>query len=331
MIALDNGDKIQGDGSTGAKVDYTLHGLVGSTVTQLADGQLADSTGDIYTASAAVAIIAMTLVNTDSSAITVNLYLLPSGGTARRLIPVDLSLDAGYALVFDGQKFTVMDTDGQIITALTSVVPGAHASSHENGGGDEVSVAGLSGELADDQPPKTHASNHTDGTDDIQNASTTQKGLATELATAAETTTGTDTARVVTPDGLAGSDYGKRVMIISLAAPATALGTGDGKFYFAVPAELNGYNLVGAHAYVDTVSSSGTPTYQIHNVTDTQDMLSTLITIDANEKTSYTASAQPVIDTGHDDVATGDIIRIDKDVAGTGEKGDGVILVFQLP
>ena len=36
----------------------------------------------------------------------------------------------------------------------------AHASSHENGGGDEISVAGLSGELADPQPPKSHASSH---------------------------------------------------------------------------------------------------------------------------------------------------------------------------
>lgn len=38
-----------------------------------------------------------------------------------------------------------------------------HASSHENGGGDEISVAGLSGELADAQTPKTHASSHHSG------------------------------------------------------------------------------------------------------------------------------------------------------------------------
>jgi len=31
-----------------------------------------------------------------------------------------------------------------------------HASNHENGGSDEIDVAGLSGELADAQPPKTH-------------------------------------------------------------------------------------------------------------------------------------------------------------------------------
>lgn len=32
----------------------------------------------------------------------------------------------------------------------------AHAPTHQNGGADEISVAGLSGELADDQPPKAH-------------------------------------------------------------------------------------------------------------------------------------------------------------------------------
>lgn len=34
--------------------------------------------------------------------------------------------------------------------------PLAHDTSHENGGTDEISVAGLSGELADPQPPKVH-------------------------------------------------------------------------------------------------------------------------------------------------------------------------------
>lgn len=36
------------------------------------------------------------------------------------------------------------------------VTPTAHATSHQNGGADEISVAGLSGELADPQPPKNH-------------------------------------------------------------------------------------------------------------------------------------------------------------------------------
>jgi len=44
--------------------------------------------------------------------------------------------------------------------------PAAHAASHENGGSDEISVAGLSGELADPQPPKTHATSHQNGGSD---------------------------------------------------------------------------------------------------------------------------------------------------------------------
>lgn len=47
--------------------------------------------------------------------------------------------------------------------------PTAHASEHENGGGDEISVAGLSGELADDQPPKTHALGTAHSTDTLAN------------------------------------------------------------------------------------------------------------------------------------------------------------------
>ena len=44
--------------------------------------------------------------------------------------------------------------------------PPAHASSHQNGGGDEISVAGLSGLLADGQTPLTHKTAHQDGGSD---------------------------------------------------------------------------------------------------------------------------------------------------------------------
>ncbi len=52
-------------------------------------------------------------------------------------------------------------------TVVASV--GAHAATHQNGGADEVSVAGLSGELADDQPPKTHALGTAHSTDTLAN------------------------------------------------------------------------------------------------------------------------------------------------------------------
>lgn len=103
------------------------------------------------------------------------------------------------------------------------------------------------------------------------------------------------------------------------------------KIYFTVPSEINGMNLISAHASVVTASSSGTPTVQVKNITDNQQMLSTSITIDANEKTSYTAAAQPVVNASYDDVVTGDLIGILLTVAGTGTKGLDVILSFRTP
>jgi hypothetical protein len=47
-------------------------------------------------------------------------------------------------------------------------------------------------------------------------------------------------------------------------------------------------------------------------------MLSTAITIDANEFDSKDAATAAAINTSNDDVATGDLIRVDVDVAGTG-------------
>ena len=58
-------------------------------------------------------------------------------------------------------------------------IPKAHKASHQDAGDDEISIAGLSGEAADNQPPKTHATSHTDSSDDIRDATNALKGLAT--------------------------------------------------------------------------------------------------------------------------------------------------------
>lgn len=72
------------------------------------------------------------------------------------------------------------DGSGKIpVGWLPGVPPTPHASTHQDGGADEISVTGLSGLLADDQNPTAHATEHVDGTDDIQLATASQKGLAT--------------------------------------------------------------------------------------------------------------------------------------------------------
>lgn len=164
-------------------------------------------------------------------------------------------------------------------------------------------------------------------------------GKAEEELQATQTKLGINTSTPATgkvlyspADGQSEWQGPRRVVSIQVTDPAgSAITTGDGKAYFRVPAELNGCNLVAVGAHVTTVSSSGLPTVQIANVTQAVDMLTTKITIDANEKDSSTAATPAVIDTGNDDVATGDELRIDIDVAGTGAKGLIVDLTFQLP
>jgi hypothetical protein len=68
---------------------------------------------------------------------------------------------------------------GDIGAMAVGAAPTSHASSHQDGGADELSVAGLAGELADPQPPKSHAhSSHSGiGTDDHHAKSHAHDGI----------------------------------------------------------------------------------------------------------------------------------------------------------
>lgn len=165
----------------------------------------------------------------------------------------------------------------------------------------------------------------------LPTAISTASGIV-ELATIAETTTGTDIERAITPDGLSGSIYGKRIVETIVYDSATSLVTGDGVAYFFIPSDLNGMNLVDVDACVNLTSSANMVNIQIHNNNNAVDMLTTPIYIDALEKTSYTALTASAIGAGTQaSVATGDEIRIDIDNIGTGTKGLSVITVFQTP
>ena len=112
-----------------------------------------------------------------------------------------------------------------------------------------------------------------------------------------------------------------RQMIVKVFGDGDTVATGDGKFYLTIPTLLNAFNLVAAHAACTTPGTAGTALLQIVNMAGTTDMLTTRISIDANELTSYTAAAAPVIGTAVDNVATGDRIRFDVDGVTTGMKG----------
>jgi hypothetical protein len=82
---------------------------------------------------------------------------------ATGLLPADIGKAARQ---LDDDSFWVLQDDSPVtwgqLTPASSGVP-AHASTHENGGADEISVAGLSGVLADAQTPSAHASSHQNG------------------------------------------------------------------------------------------------------------------------------------------------------------------------
>jgi hypothetical protein len=72
------------------------------------------------------------------------------------------------------------------------------------------------------------------------------------------------------------------------------------------------------------VQNQGTPSSPL-----TDDMFSTEITIDAGDTTSYTATTPPVVDTGVDQVFTGQTLRVDVDtIPATLGLGLAVILSF---
>ena len=74
-------------------------------IKSLADGQLAAAKATLYTVPADTTTIIKTIsyVNTDTVARNVNLYLKPSGGTSRRIIPKDMELGIGYMMVYDDE------------------------------------------------------------------------------------------------------------------------------------------------------------------------------------------------------------------------------------
>lgn len=140
--------------------------------------------------------------------------------------------------------------------------------------------------------------------------------------------------RYMSPDKFAPSIFGRKTVTFKAIPDATALTQADDLFRITIPKDVKGMNLVTAEAHVYTASSSGLPSIQLHNLTHSggaRDMLSTNITIDENEKDSSTATTDPVIDLTKDDVETGNEIRIDCDVAGTGTAGLEIRLTFEAP
>jgi hypothetical protein len=162
-------------------------------------------------------------------------------------------------------------------------------------------------------------------------ASTTVAGIV-ELAINTEVNAGSDATRAVTPDSLAGSNFGTKGIELVIFDFTTDITTGNGKSYFVVPDEMTGMNLVRVAATVITAGTTGSTTIGIYNLTDAQQMLSTSMNIETGETSTRTSATPGTIDVTKDDVVTGDILRIDVSaVSTTAPLGLIAELVFALP
>lgn len=109
-------------------------------------------------------------------------------------------------------------------------------------------------------------------------------------------------------------------IIAAVSDETTAITTGTAKVTFRMPFAMT---LTAVRASLGTVSSSGTPTFDINE--GGVSILSTKLTIDANEKTSTTAATAAVISDAS--LADDAEITIDIDTAGTGAAGAKVALI----
>ena len=108
--------------------------------------------------------------------------------------------------------------------------------------------------------------------------------------------------------------------VIAVSDETTAITTGTAKVTFRMP---YAFTVTAVRASLTTASSSGTPTIDINETGTT--ILSTKLTIDANEKTSTTAATAAVI--SDSSLADDAEITIDIDTAGTGAAGLKVYII----
>ena len=103
-------------------------------IKSLEDGQLADAKATIYTTPNAKQTIVnrITLVNTNTSTETVNLYFKASGGTSRRIIPKNYTLAVDALFIMDDaitlEAADILEGDTTTAVKVDFVISGAENS-----------------------------------------------------------------------------------------------------------------------------------------------------------------------------------------------------------
>lgn len=119
---------------------------------------------------------------------------------------------------------------------------------------------------------------------------------------------------------------------VGSGAPVTTAPTFD---EFEISEDMDGMSLIAAESYVTTVSSSGLVSLQMELRNNEGagagvNMFSTVLSIDASERNSKTATTPVVINPANALVAHGDHCKMLVTAIGTGAKGLGVMFTFDF-
>lgn len=123
-----------------------------------------------------------------------------------------------------------------------------------------------------------------------------------------------------------GSDVMKRTIVLpisnTITAPTVTSGQNcAGDLSYQVDSTFNNFKVTTVVANVSSPSTSGAITLNLRNRTDGVDVLSTALTIDANERSSTTAATPAVINLANATITTDDDICAQVSGAGTGASG----------
>ena len=184
-----------------------------------------------------------------------------SGGGSSGSVTINLadaSTSAKGAASFSSDNFavssgavTIKSGGVDLIDEVTGVLPVANTAAKVTSivAGDGVDVSGATGDV----------------TVTAEDASTTNPGVV-ELATTAETTTGTDTGRAVTPDGLK-DGYQGSANVVTLGTISTGVWRGDSISTTYTDAKVTAVN-AGDGIDVDTTTGSVTVTAETASATN---------------------------------------------------------------
>jgi len=124
------------------------------------------------------------------------------------------------------------------------------------------------------------------------------------------------------------SSFIERAMATKVIPDTIEVYTGDGISRMVVPSTLDGLSLNSIAAHVFTVGSSGSTTVMLYNETESVDILTTGVIIEASESDSSTSGTPPLI-SSNNTVNTADVLRFDVDTISTGAKGLEVRMTFK--